>query len=169
MVLPIAKAMREIGYKRAFVVHGMSRDGCRGMDELSTLGRSNVAEIDEDGSIREYALMPEDLGIKTAEETALLHQGGREEEALNLLRLLMGEEQGARRDIVCLNAAPILCITNHARSLPEAMEKAGEIIDSGRPVEKLKAWVSQQNNDAGLALERLEEMQDAASSPPCRA
>lgn len=169
MVLPIAKAMREIGYKRAFVVHGMSRDGSRGMDELSTLGRSNVAEIDEDGSIREYALMPEDLGIKTAEETTLLHQGGRDEEALNLLRLLMGEEQGARRDIVCLNAAPILCITGHAPSLPEAMEKAGEIIDSGRPVEKLKAWVSQQNNDAGLALERLEEMQDAASSPPCRA
>jgi anthranilate phosphoribosyltransferase len=139
------------------------------MDELSTLGRSNVAEIDEDGSIREYALMPEDLGIKTAEEAALLHQGGREKEALNLLRLLMSEEVGARRDIVCLNAAPILCITDHARSLREGVEKAREIIDSGRAVEKLKAWVGQQNTDAGPALERLEEMQDAACALPSRA
>ena len=52
MVLPIARAMKEIGYKRAFVVHGRSGDDLRGMDELSTLGRTDVAELDEDGRIR---------------------------------------------------------------------------------------------------------------------
>ena len=64
MVLPIARAMKEIGYKRAFVVHGRSRDDSRGMDELSTLGRSLVAELTEDGTIREYAVSPQDLGHK---------------------------------------------------------------------------------------------------------
>ena len=56
MVRPIAEAMREIGYNRAFVVHGRSRDDMRGMDELSTLGRSCVAELTEDGMIRTYAI-----------------------------------------------------------------------------------------------------------------
>ena len=41
MVLPIAEAMKEIGYKRAFVVHGRSVDDTRGMDEISTLGRNH--------------------------------------------------------------------------------------------------------------------------------
>src|SRR5512136_2976328 len=56
MVLPIAESMREIGYRRALVMHGRSADGSRGMDELSTLGSSSVAELDEDGVIREYTI-----------------------------------------------------------------------------------------------------------------
>ena len=162
MVRPIAMAMKEIGYKRAFVVHGKNRDGSRGMDELSTLGRSVIAEITEDGSITEYALMPQDLGIGESEESELLHRGGREEEALSLLRLLCGREQPARRSIVCLNAAPLLCITGHAESLPEAMDKAGQIIDSGRAARKLRDWVKHQNRDPGPCLERLETMMEAA-------
>ena len=164
MVLPIAQAMREIGYKRGFVVHGRSRDGSRGMDELSTLGRSHVAEISEDGSIREYALMPEDLGIRAAEEEELLYRADREAEVLSLLSLLMGEDRGQRRDIVCLNAAPLLCITDHSGSLPEAMKRAEEIIDSGRAARKLHDWVKYQNQNPGLRLERLETMLEAACS-----
>ncbi|MGV8174676.1 MAG: anthranilate phosphoribosyltransferase [Methanothrix sp.] len=166
MLLPVAQAMKEIGYKRAFVVHGKSRDGCRGMDELSTLGSSKVAEIDGDGGIQEYDLWPEELGIEAALEKELLHQGGRDEEALNLLRLLMGEEQGPRRDIVCLNAAPILCIRGHAASLKEGLMRAGDIIDQGRAIRKLQEWVAEQNVDAGPRLERLEEMLDAACMGP---
>lgn len=164
MLRPIAQAMMEIGYKRAFVVHGRSRDGSRGMDELSSLGRSYVAEITEDGCISEYALMPQDLGIGAADEAELLHQGGREEEALRLLCLLCGRERGARRDIVCLNAAPLLCMAGIAPELPEAVERAGEIIDSGRAARKLQDWVKQQNHDPGPSLERLESMLEAACS-----
>jgi anthranilate phosphoribosyltransferase len=169
MVLPVAQAMKEIGYKRVFVVHGKSRCGSRGMDELSTLGCSKVAEIDGDGCIRQYDLWPEDLGIEAASEKELRHQGGRDAEALSLLRLLMGEEQGPRRDIILLNAAPILSITGHAASLKEGFFKAGEIIDSGRAIRKLQEWVAQQNVDAGPRLERLREMLDAACAGPCSA
>ncbi len=93
MVLPIAEAMKEIGYKRAFVVHGRSRDDARGMDELSTLGRSLVAELTEDGMIREYAVSPQDLGLKEADEASLLYQSDKEAEAIKLLRVLSGEDQ----------------------------------------------------------------------------
>jgi anthranilate phosphoribosyltransferase len=164
MVLPIAKAMKEIGYKRAFVVHGKSRDDSRGMDELSTLGRSLVAELTEDGMIQEYAISPQDLGLKEADEPSLLYQNDREAEAIRLLRVLSGEDRGCRRDIVCLNAAPLLCITDHASNLRGGMDKAADIIDSGKPIKRLKAWVAEQNLDAGRPLERLEELLAQACS-----
>ncbi len=164
MVLPIAEAMREIGYQRAFVVHGRSRDDMRGMDELSTLGRSSVAELAEDGTIQEYAISSQDLGLKEADESTLLYQSDKEAEAIKLLRVLSGEERGCRRDIVCLNAAPLLCITDRARDLKEGMEKAADIIDCGKPIKKLKAWVAEQNLDAAPRLEKLEEMLARACS-----
>jgi anthranilate phosphoribosyltransferase len=158
MVQPIAEAMREIGYKRAFVMHGRSRDDMRGMDELSTLGRSSVAELAEDGTIREYALNLPDLGLREADESSLLYSSDKEAEAINLLRVLSGEDHSCRRDIVCLNVAPILCITDHASNIKEGMDKAADIIDSGKPIKKLKDWVAAQNVDAGRPLEKLEEM-----------
>jgi anthranilate phosphoribosyltransferase len=164
MVQPIALAMKEIGFRRAFVVHGRSRDDVRGMDELSTLGRSFVAELAEDGTIQEYAISSQELGLKGADESSLLYQSDKEAEAIKLLRVLSGEERGCRRDIVCLNAAPILCITDRARDLWEGMEKAADIIDCGKPIKKLKAWVAEQNLDAGRPLEKLEEMLARACS-----
>jgi len=158
MVQPIAESMREIGYKRAFVVHGRSRDDMRGMDELSTLGRSFVAELTEDGMIRTYAIKAEDLGAGEADESSILYSSDKEAEAINLLRVLSGEDHSCRRDIVCLNAAPILCITDHARDLRDGMQKAADIIDCGKPIKKLKAWVAEQNQNAGRPLEKLEEM-----------
>ena len=158
MVQPIAQAMREIGYQRAFVMHGRSRDEARGMDELSTLGRSLVAELSEDGTIREYTISAQDVGIKEVDEASLLYSSDREAEAIKLLRVLSGEDRSCRRDIVCLNAAPILYITDHASNIKEGMDRAANIIDCGKPIKKLKAWVAEQNSDAGRPLEKLEEM-----------
>lgn len=162
MVLPIAMAMKEIGYRRAFVVHGRSGDDLRGMDELSTLGRTDVAELDEDGRIREYALYASDLGLEKGDESALLSRGDIEEEAVRLLQLLSGLDRGDRREIVCLNAAPLLCITGRTEDLREGVEMAGDIIDSGRAVKKLVAWVREQNRSPGERLERLEGMLELA-------
>lgn len=162
MVLPVARAMKEIGYKRAFVVHGRSGDGLRGMDELSTLGRTDVAELDEDGSIREYALYAGDLGLEMGDESAILNGGDIGEEAVRLLQVLSGLDRGDRREIVCLNAAPLLCITGRSEDLREGVEKAGDIIDSGRAVKKLQSWVREQNRDPGERVERLEGMLELA-------
>lgn len=161
MVLPVAKSMREIGYKKAFVIHGRSTDGKRGMDEMSTLGETIVAELCEDGEINEYSIFAGDLGLK-GDEPAILHQGDRHKEALRLLRLLSGEEMGPRREIVCLNAAPILCITGHSSDIREGMERSAEIIDSGRAMEKLKSWIEEQNSNSEGRREHLEAMIESA-------
>jgi anthranilate phosphoribosyltransferase len=162
MVLPIAMAMREIGYKRAFVVHGRNADGSRGMDEISTLGDTCVAELDETGEIKEFRLSPGDLGISRPEESSILHRAGNEQEAIRMLKILCGEETGPRRDIICLNAAPILYITGHAPDLKEGMEKAMDLIDSGKSIRKLRSWVEEQNSKPMERLERFDEMLDLA-------
>lgn len=158
MVLPIARAMKEIGYKRAFVVHGQSADGARGMDEISTLGDTSVAELTDDGEIHEFIISPEMMGIREGDESAILHRADREAEAIKILRVLSGEDKGPRRDIVCLNAAPVLYITGHASDLRDGVEKAANLLDMGLPIKKLRAWVAEQNSDPGERLERFEKM-----------
>ena len=56
----IVEALRELGHKRALVVHGSP-----GMDELSPLGPTQVAELREDGSIVEGMITPGQLGLGT--------------------------------------------------------------------------------------------------------
>ena len=158
MVLPIAMAMKEIGYRRAFVVHGRSRDNSRGMDELSTLGSSFVAELTEDGEIKEFTISANDLDVKSGDESSILYQADKKAEAIKLLRVLSGVDNSPRREIVCLNAAPLLYITGHATNLREGIEKASNIIDSGKPIMKLKAWVGEQNSNPEAQLEKFEDL-----------
>jgi anthranilate phosphoribosyltransferase len=159
MVMPVAKTMREIGYKRAYVVHGMDAAEKRGLDELSTLGPTHVAEVLADGTINEFNFSYRSLGIKPADEPVILCKLDRNHEALEQLRILSGEDHGSRRDIVCLNAAPILYITGHASDMNEGYHKAGEIIDSGKAINKLKQWVThQQSGEASAKVEHLEKL-----------
>jgi anthranilate phosphoribosyltransferase len=162
MVAPIAEAMREIGYRRAFVMHGLSADGTRGMDELSTLGETVAAELNDDGEISMVTINAQDMGIEKRDESSILHYADRKTEAIRLIRILSGIEVGGRKDIVCLNAAPILYISGHASDLSEGLEKAAELIDSGKPIRKLKDWVSEQNANPTEKLEQLNKMLDLA-------
>lgn len=159
MMMPVAKTMREIGYKRAFVVHGMDAQERRGLDEMSTLGPTHVIELSEDGELNQYAVSFSDLGIDPADEKILLCKLNKETEALEQVRVLSGEDRGSRRDIVCLNAAPIMYITGHASDLAEGYHKACDIIDSGKAIKRLTSWVSmQQSGDASEKVEKLEKM-----------
>jgi len=74
---------------------------------------------------------------------------------LKLLRLLRGEESGARPDIVCLNAAPILYMMGRADSLKDGVERARSILDSGRAIKKLQEWTRAQSSDPALGEEKL--------------
>jgi anthranilate phosphoribosyltransferase len=60
--------------------------------------------------------------------------------------------------MVCANAAPVLYISGRASSLREGVERAGEIIDSQRPITKLKVWVLEQSSCPEKSLEMLQRM-----------
>lgn len=163
LVLPLARTMREMGYLKGMVAHGLDASGERGMDELSTLGRSIIAEFHEDGFVSTYEITPQQMGIQTGVEKEILSTLDRDAEALRFIRVLMGKESGSRRDMVALNTAPMLYLNGNASSLDEGVAKALDILESGKGFDKLRDWVKAQNSeDPGVKLERLDRMSERA-------
>ena len=150
---PVARVMKEIGYKKALVVHGLNADGTKGMDEISSLGETEIAELHEDGRITNYSVVPEDFNIRRATYEDLLPSANIEKEALNFLGVLCAKDHTAKCDIVCLNTAPILYLMGKVKDFKEGINKARETIESGQATAKLRQWVEEQNTcpEAGLA------------------
>ncbi|QGT99460.1 Pyrimidine-nucleoside phosphorylase [Candidatus Syntrophocurvum alkaliphilum] len=158
LLKPTAIVMREIGYKKALIVHGLAEDGINGMDEASTLNETFISELKEDGSIVSYSFFPEDFGIKRTTREAIQGQTNKSKEAIYLLKVLNGEIMGPRNDIICLNTALILYLMNSSKTINEGYIKAKDIIASGMVIDKLKQWVAKQNNDPQKGLDKLEHL-----------
>jgi anthranilate phosphoribosyltransferase len=152
------KTLRELGFKRAFVMHGLEEETGKGMDEVSTLGPTHVSELREDGTIESYILTPEDFGLKRPQFDELASSRDVRKDALALLRVLMGKDQGPRSDIVCLNAAPLLYVMGKAKDLKEGLQSARNAIENGSALGKLRDWVTWQNIKPEDGLPVLEKM-----------
>jgi anthranilate phosphoribosyltransferase len=152
------RTLRELGFKRAFVMHGLEEASGRGMDELSTLGPSHVAELRPDGVVERSVLMPEDLGIHRGRFEDLASSRDVQKDAIALLRVILSKDGGARADIVCLNTAPVLQVMDKVANLRDSVEMARHAIRSGRAARKLRDWVSWQNHSPEEGLAKLDLM-----------
>jgi anthranilate phosphoribosyltransferase len=150
--------LRELGFKRAFVMHGMDQETEHGMDELSTVGPSYVSELFVDRSIESYVVAPEDFGLRRARFEDLASSRDVRRDALALLRVIIGCDEGPRSDMICLNAAPLLYIMGKAGDLRAGIDMAREAIANGSALEKLRAWVRWQNARPDDGLPILEGM-----------
>ena len=130
----LAEALRELGVKRALVVSGHD-----GLDEISCAVTTRVAEL-EDGFIRSYEIFPE-LLLGTAYPTSAIAGGDAETNAAILKAVLGGEERGAARSIVLLNAAAAIRVAGKAKDLREGILLAALSIDSGAAMKKLNALI----------------------------
>lgn len=124
-----AKVLKRLGLKRALIVHG--RDG---LDEITVSDITYVSEL-IDGEIKSYTIQPEDFGIKRSKIEALI--GGEKEVNAKILESVLQGEQGAKRDILVLNAGAALYVAGKADSIKAGVELAGEIIDQGLAYKKL--------------------------------
>jgi len=127
--LLVARALAELGAKRAFVVHGTD-----GMDELTTTGESVVARVEEpEGggapTLRAARVTPEMAGLPKATLDQLT--GGSAEVNAAILYDIVTGITGPRREIVLLNAAAALVAGGLALDLKEGVTQAAEAIDSG--------------------------------------
>jgi anthranilate phosphoribosyltransferase len=158
MIDTAVQVLRELNFTRAFVMHGLEEASGKGMDELSTLGPTHVAELDADGHIERYTITPEELGLRRARFEELASSRNVRQDALALLRVLTGKDEGPRSDIICLNAAPLLYIMGKASDLATGMAMAKEAIWNGSALEKLRTWVTWQNDRPEDGLPTLERM-----------
>ena len=134
LVPVMARTLLELGCDRAFVVHG---DG--GLDEISTSGPTRIAEV-RDGSLREFELSPEDVGLPRAplEE---LRGGDAAQNAALLLGVLRGEP-GAKRTAVLINAGAALAAAGVCETIKEGVELAKAAIDSGAALARLEQLIT---------------------------
>ena len=159
MVGPVIQTMKQIGFKRALVFHGTSGNGVGGIDELSPVGKSYVAELEADGNIMHYTVDPDSMGLMHSITLKDIAAGNDlQEEALRLLRLFTGKDKGSLYETICLNAAPIFYVTRQVNTLQTGVEKARDIIDSGQAMDKLWQWVQSQNRDPHAGKENLKSL-----------
>jgi anthranilate phosphoribosyltransferase len=127
----IADALRELGHLRALVVHGAP-----GMDEVSPLGPTRVAEL-KGGVVERYVIDPAELGLDPADAEGLA--GGEPADNAAVIEAVLAGEGGAARTAVLLNAAAALLAAGHVESWPTGVAAAATVIDDGRAASSLEA------------------------------
>jgi anthranilate synthase/phosphoribosyltransferase len=127
---PLAQVLGALGSQAAFVVHGAD-----GLDELSTTGPNRVSAL-RDGRVETITLDPADLGFARA-SAADLGGGSAEENAAITRGILSGTLNGARRDVVVLNAAAALVAGGQSKTLREGIRQAKHSLDSGAALQAL--------------------------------
>jgi anthranilate phosphoribosyltransferase len=128
----VAGALVRLGTRRAWVVRGTD-----GLDEITLSGPTAVVEATPAG-LRRFEIAPEDFGLsRSAVES--LRGASPEENAETIVAVLSGLRRDAAFDLVSINAAAALFVSEECDSLREAAELAERVIDSGAAMAKLDA------------------------------
>jgi len=134
---PVAEVLNRLGAEHVMVVH--SEDG---LDEISAAAATHVAEV-KDGTVNEYDVCPEDLGLERTSLEGLEVSGA--DESLDLIRAALSGAPGDRaeraRRVVALNAGAALYVAGLEESLANGVAVAGQLLESGKPWAKLEALV----------------------------
>ncbi len=123
------RALQRLGAEHALVVYGKD-----GMDEISLGAGTLVGEL-KNGEISEYEIHPEDFGLPMASNRTLRVETAEQSKAM--LLGVLGNQSGAPRDIVILNAGAALYAANVATSMEQGIALARVAIESGAAKAKL--------------------------------
>ena len=137
LVEPLAHVLRNLGVKRAMVVYG--RDS---MDEISLSAETKVCEFKND-EFKSYVIKPEDLGLTRCNKEDLV--GGTPQENAAIVNDILGGAKGPKTDVVFLNAGAAIYLASDGITLKDGIEKAREIIVSGKAKKQLKEFIEETN------------------------
>lgn len=130
LVEPQARVLKNLGLKKALVVHGQD-----GLDEITTTAATFIAEYNGE-EILSYDISAEEAGIKQAALKDL--EGGDIKRNAAIIEDILKGARGARRDIVLLNAAYAFYLVGKVKNFSEGIQSAQEAIDSGKALKKLE-------------------------------
>src|SRR5277367_1855873 len=135
----MARALGELGVRRAFVVHGAD-----GLDEISISGETRIAEL-RNGVVRTFTVTPDDFGLRRSPLESIL--GGDAEQNAKIIHKILGRsmlyrDHGPHREIVLANAAAALVAAGRAHDFLDGARLAAKSIDTGAARERLDALVA---------------------------
>ena len=131
LVKPIAEVAKQLGVKKALVVHSEE-----GLDEISCEKDTFVAELDN-GQIKEYRINPKDFGLKPCSLDSLKVKNV--EESYKIFLEMLENKNIEAVNIICLNAGAAIYVSGIKSSLKESILYAKEIIESGEGLKKFNA------------------------------
>ena len=129
----LVRVMERLGGKHIMVVHGLD-----GVDEISLGSATMIGEL-KDGKVSEYAIHPEDFGIRMAGTRNLRVETT--EQSIAMLHAVLDNQPGPARDIVAFNSGVALYAANVADTIADGIARAGKAIESGAAKAKLEEFV----------------------------
>lgn len=133
-VMPlVVDCLKELGRKRALVVHGED-----GLDEVSVCSASYVSKLESD-KVTHEVWKPSDFGIQLHNISSLLSTN-LENNAQILLQVLNGKAPLAIMNAVEINAAAILWCAEKCSSISDALVLVRKAIDSGKALKTFEGW-----------------------------
>lgn len=138
LLMPMAQVLTGLGVRRGMVVYGQDK-----LDEVSISAPTSVCEFN-DGWYKTYTICPEDFGLARGKKEDII--GGDPAYNAQVTRgILSGTLTGPKRDIVLLNAACGLYVAGKADSIGAGVTLAAQLVDSGKALAKLDAFVAATN------------------------
>ena len=151
LILPIAKVIKDLGVKRAMVVHSEE-----GLDEISCEKDTYIAEVNEN-EISEYTINPKEFGLEILSLEPLKVDSV--EESYKIFMNMLENKDETAVNIVSLNAGAAIYISGIKENLKEGIEFAKELIISGKALKKfedLKKSMPEKLNTPKILEEILE-------------
>jgi anthranilate phosphoribosyltransferase len=134
LVEMMAEVVAEMDFNHVIIAHGMD-----GLDEISLIGKTSIAEIKQK-DISYYEVRPEEFGLKRCELADIA--GGTPEFNAQMIRdIFGGTERGPRRDFLVLNNAATLYVSGKALSIKEGIDLSRSLLDSGAAQRKLQELI----------------------------
>ncbi|MAJ24342.1 MAG: anthranilate phosphoribosyltransferase [Rickettsiales bacterium] len=130
-LLPIAKCLKELKIKKAWVVHGQD-----GLDEITTATITDVVEVNNN-KIRRFKIDPAKLGLRKSKNSYLRGKNSKYNANEILLLFKRQNKNIYYEEIVLLNTAAILVLTNKCKNLKQGILFAKKNLDNGKAFNKL--------------------------------
>ena len=131
LVEPMANVLKNLGLKRALVVHGSD-----GLDEITSTAQTFIGEYDGK-EVFTYDIMPDEFGLPPAQPHDL--EGGDLAANVRIFEDILAGKRGPKRDVVVINAAYAFYVAERVKNINEGITLAQDSIDSGKAAKKLDA------------------------------
>lgn len=129
----MALVLGKLGSKEAFVVCGEGT-----FDEISICSPTRISHLKE-GKVQSFKITPEEFGFQRAGMESI--KGGDARENARIIREILDGQEGARKDMVLLNAGAAFVAAGLDSELKDGIKRAREVIDSGKAKKKLEELI----------------------------